>query len=38
LSAEERDTLHHLLVRAAGTESPPCSTQVAPQSTDLSID
>lgn len=37
LSAEERDTLHHLLVQAAGTELPPCSTQVAPQSTDLSI-
>jgi hypothetical protein len=24
LSAEERATLYHLLVRAAGTESPPC--------------
>lgn len=24
LSAEERSTLYHLLVRAAGTESPPC--------------
>ena len=25
LSAEERVTLHHLLVRAAGIESPPCA-------------
>jgi DNA-binding MarR family transcriptional regulator len=25
LSAEERATLYHLLVRAAGTESPPCN-------------
>lgn len=38
LSAEERGTLHHLLVRAAGTELPQCPAQVAPQSTDLSID
>jgi DNA-binding MarR family transcriptional regulator len=26
LSAEERATLYHLLVRAVGTESPPCDT------------
>ncbi len=30
LSPEERTTLHHLLVRAAGTESPPCSPDVEP--------
>ncbi|HWD97159.1 MAG TPA: MarR family transcriptional regulator [Acidimicrobiales bacterium] len=35
LSAEERVMLHQLLVRAVGTESPPCSTAVDPQSTGL---
>jgi DNA-binding MarR family transcriptional regulator len=35
LSVEERATLHHLLVRAAGTESPPCEAGVEPPTTDL---
>lgn len=37
LSAEERATLYHLLVRAAGTESPPCTANVEPPSNDCSI-
>lgn len=35
LSTEERVTLYNLLVRAAGTESPACATDVEPLSTDL---
>jgi len=35
LSTEERATLYHLLVRAAGTESPQCGVDVQPPTCDL---